>query len=127
MYIALAAKSDRGTTNLHLDVTDAVNMMPWGKANEEACATWDIFPRESALQLREFLRLEYEVPMTIDPIHSQSIYLSDAALERLASETGVRPWRILQRVGDAVFIPAGCPHQVSGFPVGGTRSVFTPL
>lgn len=30
---------------------------------------------------------------------------------------GVEPWTFKQRLGDAVFIPAGCPYQVRNFQV----------
>ena len=32
--------------------------------------------------------------------------------QRLWQEEGVRGWAIAQCVGDAIFIPAGAPHQV---------------
>ncbi|KZV52384.1 hypothetical protein F511_32945 [Dorcoceras hygrometricum] len=31
---------------------------------------------------------------------------------RLKEEYGIEPWTFIQKLGDAVFIPAGCPHQV---------------
>jgi lysine-specific demethylase 3 len=46
------------------------------------------------------------------PIHDQSAYLTAADLATLLRETGVAPWSFEQRLGDAVFVPAGCPHQV---------------
>lgn len=30
---------------------------------------------------------------------------------------GVEPWTFVQKLGDAVFIPAGCPHQVRNLKV----------
>ena len=30
---------------------------------------------------------------------------------------GIEPWTFIQKVGDAVFIPAGCPHQVRNLKV----------
>jgi len=47
-----------------------------------------------------------------DPIHDQSWYLDETLRERLWTDYGVRGYTILQCVGDAVFIPAGAPHQV---------------
>jgi len=47
-----------------------------------------------------------------DPIHDQSWYLDETLRERLWKEHGVCGYTILQCVGDAVFIPAGAPHQV---------------
>ena len=47
-----------------------------------------------------------------DPIHDQSWYLDRALRERLYKEYAVEGYSILQCMGDAVFIPAGAPHQV---------------
>lgn len=35
----------------------------------------------------------------------------------LAFVTGIEPWTFVQNLGDAVFIPAGCPHQVRNLKV----------
>ncbi|MCI12593.1 lysine-specific demethylase 3B, partial [Trifolium medium] len=32
--------------------------------------------------------------------------------KKLKRECGIEPWTFTQKLGDAVFIPAGCPHQV---------------
>ena len=48
-----------------------------------------------------------------DPIHDQLIYLDSELRDRLMHEYGVKGWTIVQCVGDAVFIPAGAPHQVT--------------
>lgn len=68
--------------------------------------------------------------MTLSPIHGQQHYLDAGLRARLLAETGIKPWRILQRQGQAVFIPAGsvpldphtapltrsrCAHQVCNF------------
>ncbi|CAG8787956.1 5778_t:CDS:1, partial [Racocetra persica] len=34
---------------------------------------------------------------------------------RLLQEEGVSGWRIYQNPGDAVFVPAGCAHQVCNY------------
>ena len=46
------------------------------------------------------------------PIHDQSTYLTRLDLRSLEKDTGVKPWSFTQKKGDAVFVPAGCPHQV---------------
>ena len=115
MYIAMGFDLDEdtyGTTKLHLDVTDAVNMMVWSPDRSDVAAIWHIFPASSADSIRSLLRKTYPNLGSRDPIHSQCCYLSENLLARLASD-GVRVWTIKQRVGDVVFIPAGCPHQVS--------------
>lgn len=48
-----------------------------------------------------------------DPIHDQSWYLDLELNDRLRKEYNVVGYTILQCLGDAVFIPAGAPHQVS--------------
>ena len=45
-------------------------------------------------------------------IHNQAFFLTDAEVKRLANETGVHAWTFMQYDHEAVFIPAGCPHQV---------------
>lgn len=47
-----------------------------------------------------------------DAIHDQSWYLDSKLRERLYREYGVEGYSIAQCLGDAVFIPAGAPHQV---------------
>lgn len=53
--------------------------------------------------------------MGSDPIHDQLVYLDSDLRQRLYREYGVKGWTIAQCVGDAIFIPAGAPHQVKGF------------
>ncbi|KPP68692.1 lysine-specific demethylase 3B-like [Scleropages formosus] len=152
MYNAygLISTEDRkvGTTNLHLDVSDAVNVMvyvgiPHGADNheeevmrtieegdvdemtkrrvyegkEKPGALWHIYAAKDAEKIRELLRKVgeeqgQENPPDHDPIHDQSWYLDQVLRHRLQEEYGVQGWSIVQFLGDAVFIPAGAPHQV---------------
>ncbi|KAG7484598.1 hypothetical protein MATL_G00051510 [Megalops atlanticus] len=164
MYNAygLISTEDRkvGTTNLHLDVSDAVNVMvyvgiPEGEggqeneaeisgfkevmqtieegdvdemtkrrvyeAKEKPGALWHIYAAKDAEKIRELLRKVgsevgeeqvQENPPDHDPIHDQSWYLDQVLRRRLLEEYGVQGWAIVQFLGDAVFIPAGAPHQV---------------
>ncbi|XP_031175269.1 lysine-specific demethylase 3B isoform X2 [Sander lucioperca] len=160
MYNAygLTSSEDRkvGTTNLHLDVSDAVNVMVYvgipqveGDLEEEADidgqkevmttieegdvdemtkrrvyeakekpgALWHIYAAKDAEKIRELLRKVgeeqgQENPPDHDPIHDQSWYLDQVLRRRLYEEYGVQGWAIVQFLGDAVFIPAGAPHQV---------------
>uniref|UniRef100_A0A8C9V5P5 Lysine-specific demethylase n=1 Tax=Scleropages formosus TaxID=113540 RepID=A0A8C9V5P5_SCLFO len=151
MYNAygLISTEDRkvGTTNLHLDVSDAVNVMvyvgiPHGADNheeevmrtieegdvdemtkrrvyegkEKPGALWHIYAAKDAEKIRELLRKVgeeqgQENPPDHDPIHDQSWYLDQVLRHRLQEEYGVQGWSIVQFLGDAVFIPAGAPHQ----------------
>ncbi|XP_031442777.1 lysine-specific demethylase 3B isoform X2 [Clupea harengus] len=160
MYNAygLISTEDRkvGTTNLHLDVSDAVNVMVYVgipeeegdhekdadlagrkevmttieegdvdemtkrrvyEAKEKPGALWHIYAAKDAEKIRELLRKVgeeqgQENPPDHDPIHDQSWYLDQILRRRLYEEYGVQGWAIVQFLGDAVFIPAGAPHQV---------------
>ncbi|XP_060527245.1 probable JmjC domain-containing histone demethylation protein 2C isoform X2 [Cylas formicarius] len=145
-----ALHPNKGTTNLHLDISDAVNVMVYvgipkdgdseehikeafRAIDEAGCdiltrrrvrdkgelpgALWHIYNARDADKIRDLLnkvtvekggRLE---PHN-DPIHDQSGYLDGPLRERLYKEYGVEGYAIVQCLGDAVFIPAGAPHQV---------------
>jgi lysine-specific demethylase 3 len=82
-----------------------------------AAAVWDIFPLADLPKLRAFLATiarERNIPID-DPVHDQTFYLDHGMRERLLREYGVRGWRIFQNPGDAVFVPAGCAHQVCNY------------
>ena len=47
-----------------------------------------------------------------DPIHDQTWYLDESLRQRLRDDHHVIGYTLVQFAGDAVFIPAGAPHQV---------------
>uniref|UniRef100_A0A182R1A2 [histone H3]-dimethyl-L-lysine(9) demethylase n=1 Tax=Anopheles farauti TaxID=69004 RepID=A0A182R1A2_9DIPT len=152
MYSAYgsALHPTKGTTNLHLDISDAVNVMvyvgvpkdvPKARYNEkivelidaEDCdyltrqrvrqrkelpgALWHIYHAQDADKIRALLnKIELERGGTIkpnhDPIHDQKWYLDRNMRKRLQQEYAVEGYAIVQCAGDAIFIPAGAPHQV---------------
>ncbi|XP_060084452.1 probable JmjC domain-containing histone demethylation protein 2C isoform X2 [Ylistrum balloti] len=147
-----ALHPEEGTTNLHLDVSDAVNVMVYvgipeddagGRAfyenaalqaiDEAGCdmitkrrvrevhevpgALWQIWDARDADKMRDFLNKVAKergevIEQHHDPIHDQSWYLNEQLRDRLYKEYGVLGYTIVQCAGDAIFIPAGAPHQV---------------
>lgn len=84
-------------------------------------AVWDIFRKQDVPKIIEYLekhRKEFRhinncpVNSVIHPIHDQTIFLDERHKKQLKEEFGVEPWTFEQYLGEAVFIPAGCPHQV---------------
>ncbi|KAL9163121.1 hypothetical protein ABFS82_06G020800 [Erythranthe guttata] len=128
-------------TKLHCDISDAVNIMTHaaavhtlrtsrGKkpadvlqkcAKKYGAALWDIFRREDVPKINEYLRRHYKefdhyksspVASVVHPIHDQTFYLDEEHKRKLKEEYNVEAWTFEQHLGEAVFIPAGCPHQV---------------
>ena len=99
------------STNLHQDMADAVNIMVYAYT-PDSCAIWHIFSAEDCSSISGYLQKKYPGHSGGHPIHSQQYYLQDIDLEILAAQ-GVLPYTIEQHKGEAIMIPAGCPHQVS--------------
>ncbi|XP_052871837.1 lysine-specific demethylase 3A [Anopheles cruzii] len=152
MYSAYGSTRNppKGTTSLHLDISDAVNVMvyvgtPAGETREQYnrkvleligtddCdmqtrrrinereelpgALWHIYHAQDADKIRSLLRCIVRergnnIQPNHDPIHDQKWYLDANMRKRLLQEYQVEGYSIVQCEGDAIFIPAGAPHQV---------------
>ncbi|GFP84407.1 lysine-specific demethylase jmj25 [Phtheirospermum japonicum] len=114
-YVQMA----RGSDNVENGVSD--HELGDKEKNPESGALWDIFRQQDVPKLEEYLRRHFKefrhiygnlLPEVVHPIHDQTIYLTAEHKNRLKEEYGIEPWTFVQKLGDAVFIPAGCPHQV---------------
>ncbi|KAL3649686.1 hypothetical protein CASFOL_006089 [Castilleja foliolosa] len=126
------AKKARGSDNIENGVSDhelcegkdetgASSIAVVSPDDALSGALWDIFRKQDVPKLEEYLKKHFKefrhtygnlLPEVVHPIHDQTIYLTAEHKKRLKEEYGIEPWTFVQKLGDAVFIPAGCPHQV---------------
>ncbi|CAN6325239.1 unnamed protein product [Urochloa humidicola] len=115
--------------NLDLDVEEqdhkhTISHCEEAKANNlegsQASAVWDVFRRQDLPKLNEYLAAHQEefgasceaVPSVKYPIYDQTVYLNNYHKKTLKDQYGIEPRTFHQHIGEAVFIPAGCPFQV---------------
>ncbi|XP_051124201.1 lysine-specific demethylase JMJ25-like [Andrographis paniculata] len=113
-------KEDEDERHASCSPLDSETVPGNGDDNKDG-ALWDIFRRKDVPKLEEYLKKYFKefrhiygnpLPQIVHPIHDQSVYLTVEHKKRLKEEYGIEPWTFIQKLGDAVLIPAGCPHQV---------------
>ncbi|ERN16983.1 lysine-specific demethylase JMJ25 [Amborella trichopoda] len=81
---------------------------------------WDIFRRQDVAKLNEYLKVHWrefrhfgchQFNSGTRPLLDQVVFLNEEHKRKLKEEFDVEPWTFEQQVGEAVFIPAGCPFQ----------------
>lgn len=101
-----------------MDLTSAVNIMLWAENCPDGMpgyAIWHIFPSHVSGLLCKFLVRHAGFQGIGDPIHSQTMCLTPVLLDLLHAKYGIKPYTIHQFPKEAVYIPAGCAHQVGAF------------
>lgn len=71
-------------------------------------------PLQAAVAAAHALSLLWRKPLmeVKYPIYDQTVYLNDYHKKMLKDQYGIEPFTFHQHIGEAVFIPAGCPFQL---------------
>ncbi|XP_031130580.1 lysine-specific demethylase JMJ25 isoform X2 [Ipomoea triloba] len=117
---------DQGTRTSSSDTNDAIDedlsdtdVKKFERAHSGAL--WDVFRRQDIPKLIEYLtchRKEFGEPESVindsvsSPLYDGKIYLNRHHKGKLKDKFGIEPWSFEQNLGEAIFIPAGCPFQV---------------
>ncbi|AEE28388.1 JmjC domain protein JMJ24 [Arabidopsis thaliana] len=81
-------------------------------------AQWDVFRRQDVPKLSGYLQRTFQKPDNIQtdfvsrPLY-EGLFLNEHHKRQLRDEFGVEPWTFEQHRGEAIFIPAGCPFQIT--------------
>ena len=103
---------------MHMSMVDAVDVMLYSAPTPDGKpggALWDIYDACDAGKIRDFFESKFKGELQDDPIYWEMFYLDCDLRKELYEEFGVRSYRIYQKPGDVVFIPAGCAYQVRCF------------
>ncbi|TKY52236.1 Lysine-specific demethylase JMJ25 [Spatholobus suberectus] len=76
---------------------------------------WDVFRRQDVPILTKYLKIHWKEFGKSDdvawPLYDGAIFLDKHHKRKLKEEFGVEPWSFEQNLGEAIFVPAGCPFQ----------------
>lgn len=101
----------------HLENLNITDKRP---SSEPYGAQWDVFRRQDIPKLLNYITNHIDelscsngvLNNVAHPIFDGSFYLDAAHKMRLKEEFEIEPWTFNQCLGEAVFIPAGCPYQI---------------
>ncbi|KAI5398548.1 hypothetical protein KIW84_064070 [Lathyrus oleraceus] len=77
---------------------------------------WDVFRRQDVPKVTEYLKMHWKEFGKSDdivtwPLYGGAVFLDGLHKRKLKEEFGVEPWSFEQNLGEAIFVPAGCPFQ----------------
>ncbi|XP_062143885.1 E3 ubiquitin-protein ligase JMJ24 isoform X2 [Alnus glutinosa] len=117
---------DQGLETIDVEVNN-VNCEQSNRDGEDVCekthpgVLWDVFRRQDVPKLTEYLRIHWKEFGKPDcvlndfvkmPLYDEIFFLNGHHKRKLKEEFGIEPWLFEQHLGQAVFVPAGCPFQV---------------
>ncbi|KAJ6434459.1 hypothetical protein OIU84_018051 [Salix udensis] len=109
-----------------VEVVEGMEDQQFEKGSEdisvEICpgVSWDVFRRQDIPKLIDYMKTCHKdllKPNNIlnnfvaDPLYEGTVFLNAFHKRQLKEEFGVEPWSFEQHLGQAVFVPAGCPFQ----------------
>ncbi|KAF8952599.1 hypothetical protein BGZ46_003433 [Entomortierella lignicola] len=121
--------NEYGSIPISCEMSDSIYICvyenPFKKESNEAsqlssegpsCAViWDVYRAEDRRLVQEYIEqgimAKRKSRLISDPFTFHSFYLSPQEQEKLYQEKGVRPYQVMQNLGDAIMIPAGCVRQ----------------
>ncbi|KAF9201950.1 hypothetical protein BGZ49_007862 [Haplosporangium sp. Z 27] len=121
--------NEYGSIPISCEMSDSIYICvyenPFKKESSEAsqlssegssCAViWDVYRAEDRRLVQKYIEQEIMAKrksrLISDPFTFHSFYLSPQEQEKLYQENGVRPYQVMQNLGDAIMIPAGCVRQ----------------
>ncbi|KAJ8549614.1 hypothetical protein K7X08_033321 [Anisodus acutangulus] len=120
----LVDQESRVTSQIGVDNFSHENLNGANFNSSNSCqsgALWDVFRRQDVPMLIEYLRFHWKKHGDSDhltddsvpsPLYDGIVYLNEHHKRKLKELFGIEPWSFEQRLGEAIFIPAGCPFQV---------------
>ncbi|KAJ7692460.1 hypothetical protein B0H17DRAFT_1283731 [Mycena rosella] len=114
-YANRTVAHSKGSVRLHMDRADTLNIIVFAAPDpdgREGRAAWDLFRAQDSDKVQQFLLTKLRTHRPPNPMHTNQAYLDDAARHDLWQQYGVKSYRVYQKAGDVVFIPAGCAYQV---------------
>ncbi|KAE9396775.1 hypothetical protein BT96DRAFT_977324 [Gymnopus androsaceus JB14] len=114
-----------GTNRMTWSSSDFVDVMVYASPapnGEPGSAAWDLFRAEDSSELRKFVdRVKAErdsLPGRTKPVEDEGdeeeegVYLNKHLLDRLWQELKIAPYRVYQRSGESLMVPAECAYQI---------------
>ena len=109
--------------------SDIIDIMVYASPapnGEPGSAVWDVFRAEDSYELRKFIdRIKAEragdrtqLVQRVDgeeDEEEEGVYLDKGLRDRLWQELKIAPYRVYQRSGESLMVPAECAYQVSIF------------